>query len=283
MRGTFIALALASAAQAAQAQTGLLVVAHGAGAEWNQRVRETVAQVSWTGGPVSVAFLMGPEMTSAGWDSATARLVRDGARRIVVVPLMVSSHGGHYRQIRFLAGEIAEFPAELRAHDHGSYGPPPVPMSVTPALDGAPELGRVLLDRWRALPRARSRPLLLVAHGPVDEEESARWLRDLERAAAGIAREGTARVAVGLLRDDAPPPIRAAAIARLREQVGGLGSGDTVAVMPVLVSTGKIDRITIPRDLAGLPIDYSPVVLTPHPALARWIERVAIARDASTR
>jgi len=54
------------------AQTGLLVVAHGAGPEWNGPVRETVASVSWPHGPVQVAFLMGAETPASGWDSAAA-------------------------------------------------------------------------------------------------------------------------------------------------------------------------------------------------------------------
>ena len=52
--------------------------------------------------------------------------------------------------------------------------------------------------------------------------------------------------------------------------------------MPVLISTGRIDRVTIPKDLAGLPVRYAPMVLAPHAALAQWIERVAIARLETT-
>lgn len=270
-----------AAAGSVQGQTGLLVVAHGAGPEWNAKVRETVAQVGWTRGPVSTAFLMGPEAATAGWDSATASLVRAGAREIVVVPLMVSSYGGHYRQIRFYAGELAEWPADLRRHDHGAHAPPAVPARVTPALDGSPELGSTLLDRWRSLdPADRARPLLLVAHGPTSDEEAGLWLRDLARATAPIAREGGIPVSIGLLRDDAPAPVRAAAIATIHDQVRALlrTDGDTVTVVPVLVSTGRIDRVTIPKDLAGLPVRYVPFVLAPHPSLARWIERAAIAR-----
>ena len=269
----------------AQAQTGLLVLAHGAGPEWNDRVRETVAQVTWPNGPVATAFLMGPEATSAGWDSAAALLVREGAVEVVVVPLMVSSFGSHYRQIRFYAGELSEMPAELAAHDHGTNGSPPVPMRVTAALDDAPELGAVLLDRWRALDSVdRRRALMLVAHGPTTDAEAGRWVAHIQNAASGIAREGRIAVEIGLLRDDAPPPVRAAAIAKIHAQARALitGPADSVTVMPVLISTGRIDRVTIPKDLTGLPVRYTPMVLAPHAALARWIERVAIARLEAT-
>ena len=80
---------------------------------------------------------------------------------------------------------------------------------------------------------------------------------------------------VGLLRDDAPAPVRAAAIQSLRDTIATLARGDTVTVMTVLVSSGTIDRVRIPSDLAGMPMKYVGVALAPHPALARWIERVA--------
>jgi sirohydrochlorin ferrochelatase len=269
----------------AQAQTGLLVVAHGAGPEWNARVRETVSQVAWTKGPVATAFLMGPENQTAGWDSATARLVREGAREVVVVPFMVSSFGSHYRQIRFYAGELSELPPELAAHDHGTSGTAGLSMRVTPALDDAPELGAVLLDRWRGLEAVdRRRPLMLVAHGPTTDAEARRWVAHLEETTSAIASEGRIPVEIGLLRDDAPPPLRAAAIAKIHSQVRALltSPADSVTVMPVLISTGRIDRVTIPKDLAGLPVRYAPMVLAPHAALAQWIERVAIARLETT-
>jgi sirohydrochlorin cobaltochelatase len=274
---TFLLLLLGAPAAA---QTGLLVVAHGASPTWNEGVKQVVAQVRWDG-PVATAFLMGSEASTAGWGQGVAALVRAGAREIVVVPLMVSSHGGHYREIRYYAGEIPAWPAEL-AH-HGPVASPPVPMRVTSALDGAVELGEVLLDRWSALEvRDRSRPLLLLAHGPSTDEEAARWTNDLEASAAGIASLGKVPVAIGLLRDDAPAPVRAAAIAAIHAKVAELASaaGDSVAVLSVLISSGNIDAVTIPKDLSGLPVRYSPRALAPHPALARWIERVALAKAA---
>lgn len=266
----------------AQGKTGLLVVAHGANVSWNARVRATVAQVKWDG-PVAVAFLMGAEADSASWDAGVREIARRGADQIVAVPLMVSSHGAHYQQIRYLAGERSEWPAEL-GHQHGARTDPVVPVGVTAALDGAPELGQVLRDRWRDLSSVdRGRPLLLVAHGPSTDSEADLWLRDLERAASEFGRDPVVRI--GLLRDDASPPVRAAAIALLHETVTRMAATarDSVAVLPVLISSGRIDGTTIPKDLSGLPVSYTAVSLAPHPALARWIERVALAKAESPR
>ena len=274
-------LLLAQAAPAAsQSNTGVLVVAHGANPAWNEKVRATVAQVRWNG-PVEVAFLMGAEADSSGWNAGIERLVRRGAEEIVAVPLMVSSQGGHYRQIRYYAGELEDWPAEL-GHDHGPRVRSPVPVRVTPALDGAAELGRVLRDRWQALGSTdRARPLLLVAHGPSTDEEAAIWVRDLRRAAGEIGP--AVRVEVGLLRDDAAPPVRAAAIAQIHATVRSMLTtpADSVAALSVLISSGRINAVTIPKDLAGLPVSYTGAALTPHAELARWIERMAeLKREA---
>ena len=263
----------------AAAQTGLLVVAHGAGIEWNARVRQTVSQVHWSRGPVVLAFLMGEEAQRAGWDAAVDTLLARGARAIIVVPFMVSSYGGHYRQIEYYAG-VRSTP-EGHEHDAPSlrHRPPPVPTRVTPAIDAAPELGAAIAAHWEALAAAdRGRPALLVAHGPSDSADAERWIANIRQAVTAPLRGAGLRwdPRIRLLQDDAPPPVRAAAVAAMRDTIRTLAAaaGDSIVVLPVLVSTGDIDRVKIPRDLEGLPVRYLPASLAPRPELARWIERV---------
>jgi hypothetical protein len=43
----------------------------------------------------------------------------------------------------------------------------------------------------------------------------------------------------------------------------------------VLISSGTINTVKIPRDLEGMPVRYVPTALAPHAELSRWIERVA--------
>jgi sirohydrochlorin cobaltochelatase len=277
--GLALLASLSLAIPAAAGQTGLLVVAHGATAEWNRQVRETVAQVRWQQGPVSTAFLMGPEAATAGWNQAMAELVAGGAKSVVVVPLLVSSYGSHYRQIQFYAGLLDEIPPELAEHDHAAPGPPPLPMRVTAALDTAPELHEAVGVRWSELGGSlQTAPLILLGHGPNSDADAARWIHAMEQALAmvgGRGHRGDRRPA--LMRDDAPPPVRAEAIRQLRDSVNALAarSGDSVTVMTVLIARGQMTSVRIPRDLDGLPIRYAPAGLTPLPVIARWIERVA--------
>lgn len=265
--------------QRLESQTGLLVVAHGANTEWNGQVRATVAQVDWPHGPVATAFLMGDEAETAGWDVAVRQLERGGVTSIVVVPLMVSSHGSHYRQVRHYAGELAELPAALSGHNHGTAGLATVPMRVTPALDDAREVAAALTAAWTRLPVERHRgPLLLLGHGPESEEDAARWSEAFDSYRRSLARAGhEGEIRTAFLRDDAPAPVRAAAIQAMRDTVTALSAraADSVAVMTVLIATGPMTAARIPRDVAGLPVRYLPMGVTPHPAIARWIERVA--------
>lgn len=265
--------------QRVEAQTGLLVVAHGANAEWNGQVRATVAQVEWPHGPVATAFLMGDEAESAGWDVAVRQLEQAGLTSIVVVPLMVSSHGSHYRQVRHYAGELAELPATLSGHNHGTAGLATVPMRVTPALDDAREVAEALTAAWTRLPGERHRgPLLLLGHGPESEEDAARWSEAFDSYRRSLSRAGhEGEIRTAFLRDDAPAQVRAAAIQVMRDTVTALAAraADSVAVMTVLIATGPMTAARIPKDVAGLPVRYLPMGVTPHPAIARWIERVA--------
>jgi hypothetical protein len=283
LRFALPAALLAACSTSLPAQTGLLIVAHGAGAEWNGKVRETVAQVSWPDGPTALAFLMGPEAQTAGWDAAVDTLIARRARSLVVVPLLVSSHGEHYHEI---AGYVAGTPDTGHLHaDFPRRLPLPLPARLTTALDSAPEVALALAARWAELePADRRRPVVVVAHGPGGDAAAKAWIADLEVASRALREAGLAQESrVALLRDDAPADVRAAAIRELRDTTLALAARaqDSVVVLTALISSGAINYEKIPADLAGLPVRYRPTALAPLPVLARWIERVA--REAESR
>jgi sirohydrochlorin ferrochelatase len=259
-------------------RVGTVIIAHGADSVWNSRVID-VANGVQTGGPVEVSFLMGAAAKTARFQDAVARLEAKGATEIVVVPMLVSSHSGHYDQIRYLAGDTVTLDETMQHHLHMSgieRAATRLPMRLARAIDDAPQVARVLADRARALTtEPRERALMIVGHGPNSAEDYAEWMKNLRPVADSVkAWTGFRDVRVELVRDDAPPEVRAEAVRRVREliELQHLVTGREVIVVPVLVSKGAVSRDKIPSDLAGMPIIYSGEPLLPHAAMSRWVE-----------
>jgi sirohydrochlorin ferrochelatase len=295
-----VAFALVPSGIAAQAASpasqtgavGTIVVAHGGDSLWNALVRQVALQAR-TGGPVEVALLMGPGASTARFQDAVARLEAQGVSKIVVVPALVSSHSGHADQIRWLAGDTVTLDAEMQHHLHMAgiqRAAQRVPLEVTRAMDDSPEVARVLADRALAMADSpASQALLIVGHGPNSAEDYAAWMENLRMVADSVKRwAGFRDVRVELVRDDAPPPVRAEAVRRVREliELQAMATGRDVVVVPVLVSKGSVSRDKLPADIRGTPSIYRGEPLFPHPAMARWIEgrvRAATARAAAAR
>ena len=262
----------------AQEPVGTIVVAHGGGEEWNRLVTEVVAQTR-TGGPVEVSFLMGPGARSNRFQDIARKMEESGVRRIVVVPLLISSHSGHYEQIRYLAGQTPVLSEAMLHHLHMSGLEPArvrVPIVVARAMDDAPDVAEVLAARARLLvTQPDGGALFLIAHGPNAPEDVAIWMKNLRTLARRVQAEtGLRDVRVGIVQDDAAPSVRAEAVQRVREiiELQYAATQRPVAVVPVLISQGSLTREKLPADLLGLPIHYDGQALLPHPGVARWIE-----------
>lgn len=265
---------------------GTIVVAHGGDSTWNAGVL-AAAREARTGGPVEVSLLMGDGARTARFQDVVAKLEAQGATEIVVVPLLVSSHSGHYEQIRYLVGETVTLDETMAHHLQMSgiaRAATSTPIRLTKALDGAKEMARVLADRALALVDAQgdaasARALLIVGHGPNSAEDYAAWMQHLRPVADSVrAWTGLRDVRVELVRDDAPPAVRAEAVMRVRDLIAlqRMVTGKDVLVVPVLVSKGSVSRDKLPKDLEHTASIYSGEPLLPHPAMARWIEaRVA--------
>jgi sirohydrochlorin ferrochelatase len=118
--------------------------------------------------------------------------------------------------------------------------------------------------------------LFIMGHGPNSAEDYAGWMANLRPVADSVARlTGFRDVKIGLVRDDAPAPVREEAVRRIREviQLQHDLTGQPVVVVPLLVSKGYISVEKFPRDLAGLRIAYDGEGLLPHPLLSEWIGR----------
>ena len=123
--------------------TGLIVFAHGSRVESaNQSVREIAARMAASRGEmVEAAFL---ELGQPDLAGATARLVANGASRIVVIPYFLTLGTHMQRDLPRLAQEAGR--------QNGG-----VEMHVTSPLDGHPALLEALLDRASEAAQAKDR------------------------------------------------------------------------------------------------------------------------------
>jgi sirohydrochlorin cobaltochelatase len=269
---------LQSQAPPAPGRVGTIIVAHGGDAEWNARVLAVAASVK-TGGPVEVSFLMGPEAAKRRFQDVVAKLEGQAVSSIAVVPMLVSSHSGHYDQIRWLSGADIALDTVMQHHLHMSgidRASTKLPIRMGKAMDDAPDIARVITDRALALTTEPSRrAVFVVGHGPNSAEDYAHWMKNLRRLADSVKTWGGFKdVRVDVVRDDAPEHVRAEAVLRVRELIAMQRelTGQQVLVVPLLVSRGSVSRDRIPNDIKGLDVVYAGEPLLPHASVSRWIE-----------
>ena len=274
-----------AARQAAPPSAGVLLLAHGGQPAWNENVRAIAAQVDRVR-PVEVAFGMA---TRANIQAAVDRLIARGVPRIVAVPLFVSSHSTVITSTEYLLGLRAEMPPALlrfakmshgEGADHAAHptedGTRPVrssvPMTMTRALDAHSIVSAIAAARATAIGREPGREaVILVAHGPVDDESNERWLVNLRAVAAEVQRStGYRSVDAITVRDDAPAAIRDAATAELQALVQRRSAASRVLVVPILLSYGGIEA-GIRTRLDGLDYTMSAHALAPDDRLAAWV------------
>jgi sirohydrochlorin ferrochelatase len=286
-------------ARSSFAETGILLLAHGGSPEWNARVNELAAQVDKSR-PTEVAFGMA---TRANIQAAIARLVSRRVTEIAAVPLFVSSWSSVITSTEYLLGVRSEAPAALAVYARMNHGRPnadasdghdghaaadatspvtsPVPIRMTPALNDHPVVAEILASRARSISQEQRREaLVLVAHGPNEEEDNRRWLADMASLAHRIrGTEQYASIDCLTLRDDAPRPIRDQATAQLRELVSRHSrDGRRVLIVPLLISFGGIDKGLRER-LDGLPYAIPGAALMPDDRLVGWVLAMADRRS----
>jgi sirohydrochlorin ferrochelatase len=262
---------------------GVLVMAHGGEAQWNEDVLEAVAPLRETYA-VEVAFGMAD---AAALDDAVAKLESQGAERIAVVRLFVSADSFLERTEQILGLRPGAPPkpatsADAQAHhsQHAEHSMATWRLESSAAfavsregLSEAPEMGAVLIDRARALSRDPAHEdVLVLAHGPGDDAENERWLRQMDALAEEVrAALPFARVGVATLREDWPEKREAAEQAVRAYLTETSAAGRLPIVIPFRVSGfGPYAEV-----LAGLDYEADGRGLLPHAAVTRWIARQA--------
>ncbi len=278
------AMALTLLGQPAQAQGdfGVLVMAHGGGPKWNGEVEASLAPLR-AGYPLEIAFGMAD---AASLQAAVQRLEAKGVKKVAVVRLFVSGESWYERTEQIL-GLKPGAPSRPVADPHAGHGSAHAGHSMEfwqvgtkasfalskEGLAESSEMGIVLARRAAALSKEPAREsVIILAHGPEDDGENQRWLRQIDARAEGVRRAAPFRqVQVETLREDWPEK-RKASEARIRAFVAQAAKdGGRAIVIPYRVAGfGPYAKV-----LEGLTYASDGQGLLPSPEVAGWVRRQA--------
>lgn len=263
------------AGPSAASATGVLVMAHGGGAEWNAAVAQAVAPLR-DRIPLALALGMAdPRTLQAGLDSLAAR----GARDVAVVRLFLSG-ASFLHQTQYLFGMRSDPPPWGMIGHRMTDGADLRPLTTDArifldleGLAGSRAANGIMAERAEAAAPERDAGVLLVAHGMGAEDENDRLLALMERSVQVLRTVGHPEVRAATLREDwararavAEDDMRAA-VDEMRERHG------RVVVLPYrLYGFGPYADV-----LEGLAYENGPALL-PHPLVTDWIVERAASR-----
>jgi len=194
-------------------EKGIIVLAHGGNPRWDNEVRRASMQLAEMY-PTRVVF--GMAQAEKIQEAVTALEVLE-VKRIVVIPLFISSHSELFRQIEYVLGLRAHpdrdfvegmeramknplgfiwgkvswdnipYALEMIRSHHGSKHSEEristdTPMVLLPALNNSSLIGDILEERTLELSTNPSKEtVIIVAHGPIRDDDDALWLADMER------------------------------------------------------------------------------------------------------
>lgn len=269
--------------------TGVLVLAHGAHRghgekgvghvhgeqspetipSWNASVLEAVKPLKGTY-PLEVAFGMADPETI---QEAVRKLEEKGVSEVIVVPLFISSHSPIIGNSRYILGLQKELPYTTDVKSLPRLESK-LRFSMAKALNDSPLVAEILLERSKELSTNPAKEtVILVGHGPNDENENKLWLHDMQKLAAYVREKGEFKeVKVATWRSDAPKEIKDKAIYELRTMVEASGKDGRVIIIPHLLSSGGVEN-EIVEALKGLTYIFNGKTLLPHENITIWIEK----------
>ena len=218
-------LAREQAAEPTGDTLGVLVMAHGGGADWNKQVDASIAGLR-DRLPVSLAFGMAnPQTLQASLDS-----LRDhGASTVAVVRLFISGDA-FLHQTEFLFGLRSDPPEQAIMGHHLMDGANLKPLKTNSrilldrqGMVGSSEAARILLARANESASSPEKTgVMIIAHGMGSEEYNNRLLDAMRDAAEALRSEDYGEVHVAALREDWAEP-RAEAERQIRATVAEMG------------------------------------------------------------
>ena len=278
------AMVLALLGQPAQAQDdfGVLVMAHGGGPKWNGEVEASLAPLR-SGYPLEVAFGMADAVSL---QAAVQRLEAKGVKKVAVVRLFVSGESWYERTEQIL-GLRPGAPPRPAADPHAGHGSAHGGHSMEfwqvgtkasfalskEGLAEASEMGLVLAQRAQALSKDPAKEsVLILAHGPEDDGENQRWLKQIDARAEGVRRAAPFRqVQVETLREDWPEKRKVSEVhIRAFVEQAARDGGRAIVIPYRVAGFGPYAKV-----LEGLTYVSDGQGLLPSPEVAGWVRRQA--------
>lgn len=249
-------------------EIGVVVMAHGAGHYYNQKILKVVAPLKEKY-RVEVAFGMADTDTL---QEAIEKLELRGAKSIHVVRLYDTA-----ASLKEATEYVLGLRKEPAGHGHGGDAPGRVRsgafFSTSGGLEDHPLISQVLLERVLAVSREPEKEtVILLAHGAASDEKDLLWKKKMERRAQFI-KESSGKafkaIRVATLREDWPEK-REKAVLEIRKIIeeASQNGGKAIVISNRIAGAGPYQKY-----LKGLDYLFNGTGIAPHPNLTRWIEQ----------
>ncbi|MEQ8425980.1 MAG: CbiX/SirB N-terminal domain-containing protein [Cyclobacteriaceae bacterium] len=303
---------IATGSFAQQSKVGVMILAHGGSAEWNQMIVDASKGIG-AKHPTEIAFGMALPRTM---QEAIDKLEGKGVEKIVVVPLFISSHSFIIRQSEYLLGIrdvladpplVMDHSMEATANPHGQghgsghsmgHAPashaghemPPAPKELaqlktkskivfTKPLDDHPIVADIIYSRIKELSKnPKNEMVIVVGHGPNPEEDNKKWIANMESISDQVSEMqkksgATSKMILAVtVRDDADAEIYNQAKENLRNLVKQGSKQGTVIVVPLFLSSGGAEQKVVTR-LEGLTYTWNGKTLLPDARITDFISQ----------
>ena len=261
---------------------GLLVLSHGVGENSDRLLKKTWEPIAKKQ-PTAIGFGMSM-MNSAHLQTAVNDLVAHGAKKIVLLDEGTTTK---YNTLTRHWQYIFDMYPEASYMDVPKVKAPGVEFIWTGHFDASPLITDILYDHALAAAKnPKNSLLLIVGHGPEDNEDNGPDLRILQPHVDRIKAKNTfADVRIINIQDDAILPVRESNVRKMRSWIQqATKSGREVVVVPISAASYGV-QVHIKNDLKGLQYRFADKGLAEHPKFIQWAEskyKQALAESGTT-
>lgn len=268
---------------------GAVILETGSGADWKYALAAIKKEVG-SEFPIEEAPATDPKAFQQAIDRLTGRRVK----KIVILPLELSSYSVLMDQVRYLLGIRKEPSSDFLLGSRPESGVGGVsaakikrlairlPAVLAGAFDDEPLIADILTSRAQALSKNPSREsLLLVAEASSADRANSQWAGAIDGLAEKVRAKGNfAACRVFILPQDASQFQREKSVRELRETAKSLRpQGAALIVVPLTLDHGEVAS-KIRAMLDGIFFKYDGKAVLPDPRVAGWV-KLSVSKAAA--